>query len=64
MAKLIVTVRGRKYWKSASEVERDGVYLRGGPKGDFPCEDPGMLECALYACQKNRKCKLAKQPTT
>lgn len=30
---------------------------RGGPGFDYPCNDPNIIECAIWECQKHKKCR-------
>jgi hypothetical protein len=30
---------------------------RGGPGFDYPCNDPNIIECAIWDCQKDCKCR-------
>lgn len=40
------------------KAERDRIVaLRGGPGKDFPCNNACMIECALWECQKERRCR-------
>lgn len=47
---------GKRIIRSAKEVLRI-IRLRGGPGNDFPCNDPNMIECAIWECQKEGRCQ-------
>src|SRR5262245_10246868 len=34
------------------------VRLRGGPGWDYPCDNSFVTECAMWECQKARRCRM------
>lgn len=51
MAKLV------KQMSAAAKKSLEVAMRRGGPGFDYPCNDPNIIECAIWECQRHQKCR-------